>query len=116
MAEVSDLALLPGWLWLNLGFGDLGDDGSDAIAVALGDKAEGGCPALVLDGVVEEGGDRGVLVAAVVDDGPGHDEQVAEVRDVGALPALVAVKVGREGQGGVETVTLQVWPPRTVVA
>jgi hypothetical protein len=69
------------------------DDGGDLGPEPGADAVEHGRPAAVLDGVVEERGDRLVLVAAVFEHESGDDEQVRGVRDLRSETAVPAVRL-----------------------
>jgi hypothetical protein len=97
--EVRLLARAPGGLRRDVGVRarchDVGDDGAEAAA----DGSEGLRAALVLDRVVEEGGDGLVFVAAVLEDEGGDGQEVGDVRGGGALAQLPGVQLGGVDEG-----------------
>ena len=100
MGQVGLLAGLPvAAPGFGIGRGGLGFGGAvgagqhdlrHCIAEAVGDGGFVGVAA-VFDGVVQQAGDGLVLVAAVFDHQGGNGQQVAEVRDAGALAHLAGV-------------------------
>jgi hypothetical protein len=102
--EVRLLAGAPRRLGLDVGVRAGRDDGRDDRAEAATDGGEGLRSALVLDGVVEQGGDGLVLVGPVLEDQGRDGEEVRDVRRGGALAQLLRVEPGRVDQSLLEAV------------
>ena len=77
------------------GFSEVLDDRRDARAEAPLNPIEHRPSAAVLDGVVQDRGDRLGLVAAVLEHQAADDEQVRQVRDLGPDAALATVDLLR---------------------
>jgi hypothetical protein len=90
-------------LFLGVAVGAGDDNLLDARAEAPADLVGLHLVRLVLEGVVQQRGDRLVLVAAVLEHDGGHADQVRDVGDLAALAELVLVQLGRPDQGVAET-------------
>ena len=93
MIQVGLLAFPPCGLGLAQAVAAGFDDRRDFVAELGSDALQGLAPALVLGGVMKEGGDRLVLGGPGLDDDRCHTKQVPEVRDAGALSLLPGVKL-----------------------
>ena len=105
VAKVRDvrlLALSPRRLRRLVGVGARLHDVGDAAAEELTDAPECPVAALVLDGVVQQRGDRLVLVAAVLEDERRDAHEVRDIRDLRALSTLAGVQFARERERTVE--------------
>ncbi len=91
-AQISLFALAPRRLGRLVGVAAAVDDFRHARAELPLDGLSGDCSALVLDGVVQQGGNGLVLVGPVLQHDAGHAKQVGDVRRAGKLAALRLVQ------------------------
>ncbi len=80
------------------------DDLRHTIAESLANRRAGRGAALVLHGVVQQGGDRLAFVGAVLQRNARHAEQMRHVRHTAALARLLGMQLRGVRQGVVETV------------
>ena len=86
------------------GVGAAQDDAGDVVAEGVADLAFDRCAVVaVLDGVVQQAGDRGVLAAAVLEHDGGDGHEVGEVGDRGALADLGGVDLAGQRECLLET-------------
>ena len=79
------------------------DDPHDSFAVAAKDLAARFFPTLVLDGVVQQRGDRLLLVGTVLERDPRHPQQMGYVGGARYLPNLAGVQAACVNQRCRET-------------
>lgn len=96
MGDVRLLALAPRRLGRRVGVGARLDDARDGLAELSPDALQGRWSALILDGVVQQRGNRLIFGSAVLDDERRQAEQVPKVGDVRALAQLLARWPGHE--------------------
>src|ERR1035437_9248015 len=83
--EVCLLALTPGWLGVRVRVGAAFNDPPDFGTEAPDGRPGRICRLTILDGVVEQGGNRLVFTRAVFESDGARAEQVAQVRDLCSL-------------------------------
>ena len=106
VGKIGELALLPGRAWSAPVIGRRvrapHDDGQHARTEGGLDFLPGDGVGVVLQRVVEQGGNRFVFAAAVGEHQAADAEEVGQIGDVGALPLICTVYGAGKGQRGLK--------------